>query len=194
MRRQLWLALVGFVLSCKGQLAAEVVATADGGFQIKIVRTSKAEVDQVDHAIIHGVGSWWDSAHTFSANAHNLSIDLENRRFHEALPGGGFVTHLEIAHYNPGEQIRFIGGLGPLQEMGLHGALTIQWKESEGRTVVTLSYNVSGYSPGGLKTLAPVVDAMLKEQVDRLCAHCDKARKRSKPHQHVRGVQTNASP
>jgi len=36
------------------------------------------------------------------------------------------------------------------------------------KTTITLTYAVGGYSPGGLQTLAPAVDAVLGAQVARL--------------------------
>jgi hypothetical protein len=39
-----------------------------------------------------------------------------------------------------------------------------------------LVYNVAGYSPGGLKPLAPLVDGVLAEQVTRLKAFVETGR------------------
>jgi hypothetical protein len=151
--------------------AAEVTAADDDGFQIRIIRTVQVELNEIDGAIIRHVSDWWDPAHTFSGDSQNLSMDLEHRRFSEALPDGGFVSHMEIVHYTPRKTLRLLGGLGPLQEMGLHGALTFQWKKQEDSTIVTLTYNVTGYASDGLQSLAPVVDGVLAAQLDRLCAY-----------------------
>ena len=175
MRKSYVWASVALFLTWTQTVYAEVLAAGDHGFQIKVVRTVKAGVNQVDHAIIHEVADWWDPAHTFSKDAKNLSMDLANRRFHEALPNNGFVTHMEIAHYRPSDTIRLTGGLGPLQEMGVQGALTMRLKANQDATVVTLTYNVTGFSPDGLAKLAPVVDGVLTAQLDRLSAHFDPA-------------------
>jgi|GEM_PF-4770506 len=61
------------------------------------------------------------------------------------------------------------GGLGPLQELGLHG--TMIWSlaaSSERETVVHWKYFVAGVSDADLLALAPVVDAVLGGQIDRL--------------------------
>ncbi|GAB4121600.1 MAG: hypothetical protein Tsb0027_17890 [Wenzhouxiangellaceae bacterium] len=68
------------------------------------------------------------------------------------------------------------GGLGPLQELGLHG--TMIWSlaaSSERETVVHWKYFVAGVSDADLLALAPVVDAVLGGQIDRLAAQFSSA-------------------
>ncbi|MEM8681689.1 MAG: hypothetical protein AAGF97_20260 [Planctomycetota bacterium] len=154
------------------ELRAEVRSADAHGFSIEIERKTKASVDEIDRAIVKEIHQWWDAAHSYSGEAENLSIDLKRRCFDERLPDGGFVTHMQIAHYQPGARIRFMGGLGPLQEMGVVGALTISWEPDGDVTKIKLLYNVTGHlADGQLQELAPVVDAVLAGQLDRLANH-----------------------
>jgi len=78
---------------------------------------------------------------------------------------------MDVVYAAPGKALRLVGGLGPLQEMGVSGALTFTLKaESAGVTRVTVSYAVSGFAPQGFADLAPAVDAVLGEQLARYVA------------------------
>jgi hypothetical protein len=60
------------------------------------------------------------------------------------------------------------GGLGPFQAMAVSGALTFEITVSFPVSKLTLTYTIGGYSPNGLKNLAPVVDRVLGDQLNRL--------------------------
>jgi hypothetical protein len=94
--------------------------------------------------------------------------------FLETGPGGAWVKHLELVYADPGKEIRLLGGLGPLQAMGLDGALTVRFKPiADGGTTVIMLYNVSGFAHTGLETLAPIVDGVQTEQMRRHAAFAD---------------------
>ena len=80
---------------------------------------------------------------------------------------------MEIVFYQPGKTLRLAGGLGPLQGMGVSGALTFQFELKNGQTEITLTYNVSGRSALALDKIAPVVDSVLAAQLERLATYCD---------------------
>ena len=50
------------------------------------------------------------------------------------------------------------GGLGPLQGMGMYGALDWVFESNDLGTQVTMTYRVNGISEGGFAELAPIVD------------------------------------
>ncbi len=151
-------------------LRAEVVDAVAGGFTVKLVRHVAAPPEAV-YATAVAVARWWSPAHTFSGRAANLAIDARpGGCWCETLSGGGGVRHLEVVYAAPGSLLRFRGGLGPLQEMAASGSLTWAFAAAGGGTDVTWTYTVAGYRPGGLEALAPVVDTVLAEQIDRLKA------------------------
>jgi hypothetical protein len=57
-----------------GLTAAEVADSSAGGFTVKTTLSIQAAPDEVYRRLIH-IGDWWDSEHTFSGDAHNLSIE-----------------------------------------------------------------------------------------------------------------------
>ena len=68
----------------------------------------------------------------------------------------------------PGKRLRLIGGLGPLQELGVAASMTCEFAQSGGATDVVLTYHVSGYGAKGLDALASPVSSVLSEQLARL--------------------------
>jgi hypothetical protein len=66
--------------------------------------------------------------------------------------------------------MRMTGGLGPLQGMGLDGALEWRFVEEKGGTRITLWYRAGGYTPDDMSTFAPVVDKVQGLQLGGLAA------------------------
>jgi hypothetical protein len=121
------------------------------------------------------VGRWWNPAHTYSGQARNLRLDARpGGCFCERLPGRGGVEHMRVLYAAPAAVLRMGGALGPLQGAGLTGSMTITLKPLPGGlTHLTLAYSVGGYMQGGVERMAPAVDAMLGEQIERLRAYID---------------------
>jgi hypothetical protein len=78
------------------------------------------------------------------------------------------VRHLTVVYADPGKILRLVGGLGPMQNMGVAGALTFALAEKEGKSTLVLTYIVGGYNPDGLTKWASTADVVLLEQVTRL--------------------------
>lgn len=117
------------------------------------------------------IGAWWSDGHSFSGAAKNISIEPKaGGCWCEALPNGGSVQHMTVVHANPGAMLVFRGGLGPLQFMGVAGAMTIKFQAQEKGTHVSVVYAVGGYDPDGFKTMAKAVDGVLGEQIARYAA------------------------
>jgi hypothetical protein len=162
----LWSILVSAGLN---PLTAEVKDSTAFGFTIQDTMMIAADPDVVYHSLVADVGRWWDSAHTFSGNAENLSIDDKaGGCFCEKLDNGGSVRHLEVVFAEPGKTLRMIGGLGPLQSMAVTGSMTWSLSKTDNGTNVQVTYSIGGYRPGGLQKLAPLVDKVMGDQLKRL--------------------------
>ena len=149
--------------------AAEVIDSSANGFTVKLAVTIQAPPADVYHRLIHNVGDWWNSAHTFSGDAHNLSIEEKPMGcFCEKLPGGGSVRHMEVIFLAPGKSLGLSGGLGPLQTMAVAGSMRFQISPAEGGSKLEVTYAVGGYLKAGLDSLAKPVDGVLLEQITRL--------------------------
>ena len=75
-----------------------------------------------------------------------------------------------VVYTDPPSALRLEGALGPLQAMGGGGHMTVTLKPRGAATNVTMTYDFSGHTPGGLKPMAPAVDGVLSEQLSRLKA------------------------
>jgi uncharacterized protein YndB with AHSA1/START domain len=155
----------GLVLT--GPAAAEVVARSDGGFRIARAVEIAAPPARV-YAALGEVGRWWDGAHTYSGKAANMTLPLEaGACFCERLDGGGGVRHGVVALAMPSALLRLDSALGPLQGEGVSGALTFALKAKGEGSLLTLTYNVGGFTPAGVAQWAGPVDEVLTIQVDR---------------------------
>ncbi len=116
------------------------------------------------------VAGWWNSSHTWSGDAKNLSLPLEpGACFCERWPGGG-VEHARVVFAKKDETLRLAGALGPLQEMAVTGVITFALKPVEKGSRLEVTYRLSGDSSHGLDKIAPFVDQVLSQQVARLKA------------------------
>lgn len=162
------LALAALICALAHTAVADVVDSAASGFTVKMVTQIHASPGDVYNRLVHNVGDWWNSAHTFSGDAHNLSIeDHPLGCFCEKFSGGGGVRHMEVIFAAPGKMLRLSGGLGPLQGMAT-GAMTFSITAAEGGTKVEVTYSVFGYSAQGMNALAAPVNMVLTEQITRL--------------------------
>ena len=153
---------------------AEVADAAANGFTYKTTLSLKASPEGVYQRLL-SVGQWWSSAHTFSGDAHNLSIDAKPMGcWCETLPNGGGVRHMEVVLVMPGKKLVMTGGLGPLQSLGATGSMTVKLSPEQDGTKLEVSYAVTGYMPGGMNALAGPVDQVLNEQFTRLKNYVEK--------------------
>src|ERR1043166_10218642 len=148
------------------QSAPQVTPT---GFLVKLETNIRVSPAKVYEALVGQIGLWWNPEHTYSHDAKNLSIDARpGGCFCEKLPNGGGMEHLHVVYVAPPQVVRFSGALGPLQASGVAGSMTWKLTGGRGNTLLELSYSVGGFIPGGFEKMAPAVEAMLREQLDRL--------------------------
>jgi len=150
------------------EAAAEVTASGSEGFEIREQIHVSAAPAAVYAALV-APARWWDSQHTYSGNAANLTLDAKaGGCWCERLADGGSVLHLTVVYAAPGKGLRLRGGLGPLQAMGIEGALSFSLKGGNDGTDLTVTYAVGGYAKEGFDSLGKAVDGVLGEQVARL--------------------------
>ncbi len=145
----------------------------DHHIELKYAFKTRTAPDRV-YAAITGPARWWDSSHTFSGNASNLSLDPRaGGCWCEQLADGGSVQHMTVLAAMPGRMLRLAGGLGPLQSGAVNAVMTWTIKHDGSGSEVGMSYLVDGYFPGGLDAVRDDVDAVLEHQVERLRSYVD---------------------
>ena len=161
--------VVPLAMGAVAPVSAEVLNAAPNGFTVSHVVSIDADRTTVYDAAVDNVGQWWSSDHTMSGNAAALYMTTTVPGcFCEALGEESGFVHMTVSWVSPGAVIRLTGGLGPLGLMGVTGNMTWEFEESEDGTVVSLEYAVGGYMDGGLDTVAPAVDGVLGEAMNRL--------------------------
>mgnify|MGYP000011001876 CR=1 FL=1 len=162
MRLLLLLALTPFISF------AQVIGSDNHGFQIKIERQVKVNQKTAYQQFLR-VDQWWHPDHTWFGKAENLTIT--------PTVGGCFceqdndkqANHMTVSYVDPNNEIKMLGGLGPLQMMGVNGGMSWKFEAiDENNTKITFHYQVSGYVSGGMTKLAPIVDKVQRIQVTRL--------------------------
>ena len=112
---------------------------------------------------------WWSSSHTYSGQASNLSLDVQaGGCWCERWGEGQSVEHGRVVLVQPERTLRIFANLGPLQELPVHGVLTFTIAMQESKTILRMTYRVSGPPDAGLDKLAPLVDHVIGEQFKRL--------------------------
>ncbi|MXP43300.1 SRPBCC family protein [Allopontixanthobacter sediminis] len=157
-----------------GHASAEVIKEGDGGFVTRDAAVVKAAPFDAWQALITP-SKWWNSSHTWSADAENLYISPQGGGcFCELLPvpkgapetiRRGSAQHMVVVLADPGRVLRMRGGLGPLQSEPVQGVLTITLTPSDKGTVIVFEYVVGGYMRFETPEIAKAVDGVMSQQL-----------------------------
>ncbi len=171
--------LVGLVLPTG--VEAKVAQVDERGFVIRDVVDVAASPEEVWTMLLKPA-RWWDSSHTWSGDAANLSLDpqaggcfceiLPNPESPRAAPRGS-VEHMRVVYLESPRVLRMSGALGPLQADAVKGTLTVQLKAQErpdAGTRILVEYVVGGYMRRAPSEIAPGVDQMLGGQFENLAS------------------------
>ncbi|QSX78152.1 SRPBCC family protein [Agrilutibacter solisilvae] len=138
------------------------------GFTVENEQVVPVDADTAWRALVNDVGRWWPRDHTWWGAASHLSIEARAGGCFCERNGAQQAQHMTVAFVDPGRTLRMLGGLGPLQGMGLDGALEFRLAPVEGGTKITLWYRAGGYTPDDIGKFAPVVDQVQGQQLGGL--------------------------
>ena len=158
--------------ACPLNATAAVIDADTHGFTLVhevVVDATRAEAWS---AAVEHIDQWWNADHTISGRSSLLSIDARPLGCFCEATGGG-VVHLTVTTVSKDVNLRMTGGLGPLGLMGVNGNMTWEFFDVDGGTKIRFSYAVGGYAPDGLDTIAPAVDYVVGEALQRLGAYID---------------------
>ena len=147
---------------------AEVTALANHGFTIQNqIDTPVSALEAWDY-LVNDVDQWWPKDHSWWGDEGTFSIDAKAGGCFCEIAGQRSAQHMMVSFVDQGKLLRMTGGLGPLQGMGMFGALNWQFSPSERGTTITLTYQVNGVVEGGFEKLAPIVDKVQAQQLNQL--------------------------
>lgn len=172
------IAALGLSLAA-GSASAAVKDVAAQGFSIENEQTVPVDQATAWKALVENVDHWWPKDHTWWGKASTLSIDPR--------AGGCFceisrdnkqqALHMTVSFVDPGKTLRLLGGLGPLQGMGLNGAMEFRLTPAkDGGTRIVLAYRAGGYTPDDLSKFVPVIDKVQGLQLAGLADYLRKPR------------------
>jgi uncharacterized protein YndB with AHSA1/START domain len=161
--------LAAMLLALQGTACrADVAEQTANGFSIETKEQIAAPPDKV-YATLIDPARWWNSAHTFSGNAANMTFDARaGGCWCETLKSGGSVQHMTVVYADPGKLLRLRGALGPFQSTGMDGAMNIVLVPKAGGTQLIVVYNLGGFVAGGYGALPKSADGVLNLQFYRL--------------------------
>lgn len=161
-------------LTFSAPVAAEVKSATEYGFESTATVSINASPAQV-YAALGKPARWWNKAHTYSGKSENLTMEQKaGGCFCENIPvDKASIEHGRVVYARPGKAMRLLGGLGPLQSEGVSAALTFALMPDGAGTKVVMTYVIGGYIRQGAKTLAPLVDQVMTEQLAGLKRYAD---------------------
>ena len=147
--------------------SAEVVSSSANGFHVRETVQIVVPTDRA-YAAFARLPDWWNKEHTYSGDSANLNLALmPGGCFCEKLKDGGGVEHMRIAFIDPGKRVVLTGSLGPVLYEATSGVMDVQFERIAGGAKVTMDYKAAGFAEGGAEKLAPLVDSVLAEQMNR---------------------------
>ena len=146
---------------------ANVESTGTNGFIVANTVEVAAPASQAWDALVSNVDQWWPKDHSWWNGT--FTIEPQAGGCFCEVSGARSAEHLRVSFVDPEQRLVMTGGLGPLQSMGMYGALDWQFTQpSPEQTTITLRYHVQGFSENGYAELAPVVDKVQAIQLNAL--------------------------
>lgn len=160
-----------FLLAGSALAQAEVKDVSADGFTIENSETVPVDAMTAWNALVDDVGRWWPKDHTWWGDASRLSIQPRAGGCFCEINGARQAWHMTVTFVDPGRTLRMTGGLGPLQAMGINGALEFRLVPADKGTRITLYYRAGGYTPDDLTQFVPVIDKVQGAQLRGLAEY-----------------------
>jgi uncharacterized protein YndB with AHSA1/START domain len=150
-------------------LHADIVSSGPDHYVLRMEARSELPPDQLWKRLVDPA-SWWHPDHSYSGDAANLSLDpVAGGAWREDWAGGS-VVHGEVLYAAPPFQLRLDAPFGPLQGMAVDVVWTISIVADGDGSMVSFEEIGNGSSASGLTQLAPAVDGVKQQALERLIA------------------------
>ncbi len=166
-------------LATAATMARPAVAATSEVSPTGFIVTLRYDVNATPHRVwesLGEVGKWWNSSHTWSGNAANLSLSTQASGCYCERWGANSAEHGRVVFAAEDSVLRLQAALGPLQALAVNAVLTFAITQKEGKTALLVTYRVSGNVSAALQDLAGPVDGVIAEQARRLVAYAESGR------------------
>lgn len=161
------LVIISALLAFSSQ--AKIINNTQYGFVMENTVTIAKPVEQSWQHFIQDIDQWWPKDHTWWGKKSTLSLDnFAGGCFCERTSQelGNSAEHMRVTFVDKHKLLRMTGGLGPLQGMGIYGALDWRFEALEnGGTQLTMRYQANGYNPDNYQEFIPIVDKVQAIQI-----------------------------
>ncbi|MCR9271276.1 MAG: SRPBCC family protein [Hyphomonadaceae bacterium] len=146
------------LISMTGAGMAEVVTASPDHFTLKLEAETELAPNEVWARLIVP-SEWWQSDHTYSGDAKNLSLDVQAGGLWREDWDGGSVWHGTVIQAHENKSLILSAPFGPLQGLAVTSVWTITLTPHEaGGTKITFDHVTNGTDASGLDQMAPAVD------------------------------------
>jgi uncharacterized protein YndB with AHSA1/START domain len=168
------LLLATIAVLATGAAGASVLDSSAAGFTVENTVVVPVKPDQAWTALVEKVDAWWPKDHSWFGKDGKFSIDARAGGCFCEAAGKRQAQHMTVSFVDPGRLLRMLGGLGPLQGLGLSGAMDWRLEPADAGTKITLHYVAGGYTSTDLVKFAPIVDQVQGQQLAALAAYLSK--------------------
>ncbi len=147
---------------------ARVVDARANGFTVDNSVVVPVDAATAWKALVKNVDEWWPKSHSWFGKEGRFRIEPRAGGCFCETSGKREALHMTVSFVDPERLLRMLGGLGPLQGMGLTGALEWRLEPAEGDTRITLHYVAGGYTTEDLVKFAAIVDQVQAIQLGGL--------------------------
>lgn len=157
--------LAGLAATASG----EIVSATPDHYTLHHEATSPIAPDKLWERLLMP-DSWWHPDHTYSGNAHHLWLNPQAGGVWLESWEGNSVEHGRVLAVMDGRMLRLDAPFGPLQGMGVQviWTITLEPLEDGAGTRVIFDEVANGSLASGLDQLAPAVDGVKREAIERL--------------------------
>jgi uncharacterized protein YndB with AHSA1/START domain len=175
MKRLPWMfaAVLGSLLPLAA--VAEVKLAAPDALVVEHRFEIAAAPDVAWNVLVHPE-RYWPADHTWSGSASNLSLEPEAGGCFCERWNLGSAEHGRVIMAIPGKTLRLRGSLGPFQDMGVTGVLTISLAAQPGGTEAVVTYRLYGNATHHLGDMAAGVDPVIHQQFSGFASQASQAR------------------
>ena len=154
---------------------AAVVDKSPAGFTVENTVVVPVAPAIAWDALVDHVDEWWPKDHSWWGKDGKFTIDPRAGGCFCEIAGKRSAQHMTVAFVDPPGNMRLLGGLGPLQGMGLDGAMEWTLAPAEGGTKITWRYTAGGYTTTDLVKFSAIVDKVQGIQLGGLAAYLRRA-------------------